>query len=181
MSDIITFLSDEFNTIRQSAFMVLPATAFTAAVEYLGTGKEALITWLVLSTIDCIFGIVVAIGTQSFKVKKMYRWVGRVFLQLLTVFLFAALCHMFEVSAGVELVLTSWVLFFYACLDVSSICNKLVFFGLLPKPVFVILKMLRHRFSKAFGAAFDSPEFAEEIEQALKEHHEQKVSLAKEN
>lgn len=175
MSGILSFLRDELCTIKQGAIMVIPATALTAAIEYLGSGCEALITWLVLATLDSVFGIIVAVVTGRFHVSKMYRWCGRIFLQLMTVYLFAALCAMFTISSGTELVLTSWIFFFYACLDVSSLCNKLVFFGVLPRPILVIMKMLRRKFAKTFATAFDSPEFADEIEQSLKEHREKKI------
>lgn len=147
--------------------MALPATAFTALLTYTGGCAEAFATWCGLSALDLIFGVVLAIVQRRFCITKLYHWVGRVCVQLFSITLFAAILHMLNIVAGIEVVLANWLLFFYALMDFTSIMEKLLLLGFMPKPAFVLLKFLRRRTAKVFAAAMNDEFLAEEIEKSL--------------
>ena len=154
--------------------MAIPASIFTALMTYTGGHAEAFITWCILSSIDLIFGIILAIVKKKFDAHKLYHWVGRICVQLLSIVIFAAILHMLHIAAGIELVFANWLLFFYALMDFTSIMDKLLFLGFMPRPAYVLLKFLRRRSAKVFAAALNDEKMADELEAALKRSKEMK-------
>ena len=154
----------------ESAFMLWPAGFVSTIVTYLGTNEEALLCWVIMSTVDCAFGVIVAVTSGVFCATKLFRWVGKFTVQIILVFLLVMTFRVINLTLGVEQFITNWVLLFFILLDFSSICNKLLYFGLLPRPMLVILKYLRHNFAKAFSTMLNTPGAMEELEKALAEH-----------
>lgn len=158
---------DLWRACEENLMMLVPSALFSSFVSYLGTNGEVLLCWLVMSSVDCIGGIIVAITVKNFCTVKLFKWLGKVFIQLLIVFLLAMTSHVVNITIGIERFLSNWLLLFFILLDFSSFANKLLYFGLLPKPLEIILKALGHKFSKAFETMINTPGAAEELEKVL--------------
>lgn len=167
---MITTVKAVWQNYAENAFMLGPAGFVSSIVTYLGTTEEALLCWVVMSTVDCVFGVIVAVTSGSFCGVKLFRWVGKFTVQILLVFLLVLTFKVINLTLGIEQFITNWVLLFFILLDFSSLCNKLLYFGLLPKPLLIILKHLRHRFAKSFSSMLNTPGAMEELEKALAEH-----------
>lgn len=150
--------------------MIYPAAFISSVVTYLDTTEETLLCWVLLSTLDCVFGIIVAVTSGAFCAVKLFKWVSKFTVQLLLILLLVMTFHVINLTLGVEHFITNWVLLFFILLDFSSLANKLLYFGLLPKPLIIILKYLRHNFAKAFSTMLHTPGAMEELEKALAEH-----------
>ena len=156
--------------------MLIPSAIVSSVLTYLGTQGEVLLCWLVMSTVDCMAGIIVAVTSSTFKTSKLFRWVGKVFMELLLVVLLAMLCRVVNITLGIEQFLSNWILLFFILLDFSSICNKLLYFGILPTPFKIILKYLRHNFAKSFSVMLNTPGAMEELEKALEQKDQPSVA-----
>lgn len=160
----------------ENTAMIFPAGLVSSIVTYLETTEEVLICWVVMSTTDCLFGILVAITSATFQPLKLFKWVSKFTVQVLLVCLLVMTFKAVNITLGVEQFITNWVLLFFILLDFSSLANKLLYFGLLPRPVIIILKYLRHRFAKAFSSMLDTPGAMEELEKALADYESAKSS-----
>lgn len=166
---MLDIVRTQFNgAVSSFPMTVVPATLLTSLQTYTGGHLEAFITWCILSAGDLVFGVILAIVQHKFCARKLYHWAGRVLVQLLSVFIFAAVLRMFTLAAGVELFFANWLLFFFALMDATSILNKLLVLGFMPKPAYVILKMLRRRSSRVFATLMDDPDMARELERSLR-------------
>lgn len=145
------------------------ATLFASLLAYTGSSGEAFILWVCISTLDMIFGVVVSIVHSSFCAKKLYNWVFKIFIQLLTIVVFAAVLRMFAIASGVNVFIASWLLLFFGLMDVSSILDKFLQLGYLPKPASILLGFLRRRSSKVFAAMVNDPRLEREMREALGE------------
>lgn len=147
--------------------MSVPATALAAFTSYFQASGEAFILWICLSTLDLIFGMVLAVVNSSFKVSRLYHWVFKICIQMLTIVLFAVVLRMFAIASGVQLFFESWLLLFFGLLDFSSIMDKFLQLGYLPKPAYVLLKFMRKRSAKMFAAMVNEPRLEREMRKAL--------------
>lgn len=174
---MLDILRSQFNgAVESFPVMALPAAVFTAFLTYTGGHAEAFVTWCLLSALDFVLGIIVAIVDRKFNARKLYHWVGRVFVQLLSIALFAAILRLLTITAGVELIFANWLLFFYALMDFTSIMDKLLFLGFMPRPAYMLLKFLRRRSARVFAAALNDDGLADELEEALKRNKDMKKS-----
>lgn len=148
--------------------MFVPSSIFAFLLEYTGAHAEAFVAWCILTAADLVFGISVAVIQGNFKISKLYHWVGKTFVQLLTIMIFAVVLRSFAIASGVSLFFANWIIMFYILLDASSLLDKFVLLGLLPTPIIVLLSFLRKRVSKSFAVMAGEPKLARELENALK-------------
>jgi len=166
---MLNVIREQFaGAVESFHIMAVPASIFTALMTYTGGHAEAFITWCILSSFDLVFGVILAIVKKKFDARKLYHWVGRVCVQLLSIVIFAAILRMLHIAAGIELVFANWLLFFYALMDFTSIMDKLLILGFMPRPAYMLLKFLRRRSAKVFAAAMNEEGMADELEAALK-------------
>lgn len=145
----------------------IPSATFAAILSYTGSSGEAFILWACVSTLDMILGVVLAIVDGAFSVRRLYNWVFKIFIQLLTIVLFAAILRMFAIASGVQLFFASWLLLFYGLMDFSSIMEKFLRLGFLPAPAKVLLNFMRRRSAKIFAAMVNEPRLEKEMREAL--------------
>ena len=158
--------------------LAIPSTLFATLLSYTGCSGEAFVLWVCISTLDMIFGVILSIVDKCFKVSKLYNWVFKIFIQLLTIVLFAAILRMVAITAGIELFVVSWLLLFFALMDFSSIMEKFLRLGYLPKPAQILLGLMRKRSAKVLAAMVNEPELEKQMREALGEK-EKKVNLDK--
>lgn len=143
------------------------AGLISSLLSFTGMDREALLIWLFVTTFDLALGIALAIMNRKFNVAKMYKWVIKVLMQILVIVCIAGCMRSLEITTGIRLFFSNWILLFYILLDTSSAFSKLAFLGLLPKPAFVLLKIFKARTSKVFLSLVDDPELAKEMSVAL--------------
>lgn len=155
--------------IMDSWYMIFPSALLAWVLEYTGAHAEAFVTWCVLSAADLVIGTIVAVVQGVFKASRLYHWVEKTFVQLLSVFIFAAVLRTLAIASGVELFVANWLLLFYCFLDASSLLEKFVQMGWMPSVALVLLKFMRRRTTNAFAAMAGDPKLAAEMEKALVE------------
>lgn len=161
-------ITGQWQTIRENATMLVPSAVLTALLEYSGGEAEAFITWFLLSCLDCVLGIAIAVSHKTFCTHKLYHWVGRVFFQLLSIFLFAGVLSVLKIAANVDIMVANWLLFFYAFIDFSAVMDKIILLGFLPKPVYALVSCIRRRAVRVFSTALNDEKLGAELNAALK-------------
>ena len=124
-------LNSLWQGLSENFFMLVPAAFISSVVTYLGTNGEVLLCWIIMSTVDCIFGIAVACTSGTFNTTKLYHWVGKVFVQLLLIFLLAMLFHVVNITLGIEHFVTNWLLLFFILLVNLLFSFSLIIFSLI--------------------------------------------------
>ena len=154
-----------------ASFPAIPTvtTLFAAILSYTGCSGEAFVLWACISTLDMIFGVIVSVVQGAFCSRRLYSWVFKIFIQLLTIFTFTAILRMFTLASGVELFFASWLLLFFGLMDFSSVLEKFLVLGYLPKPAQIMLSFMRRRSAKIFAAMVNEPQLEEEMRKALGE------------
>lgn len=144
------------------------ASAVTAFIEYTGGDGRAFMLWLAFSMIDCVLGVFRAVLWRQFSQGKLYRWFFKIATQIVIIMLFAMMLDMVRITAGIELVLTNWLVLFFAFFDFSTSIDKLISLHVpIPKVVLTLLGVLRHRLAKATAVVIGAEDSADEIEDAL--------------
>lgn len=157
------------NILDSFPFVPAVSTLVAALLSYTGCSGEAFVLWACISTLDMVFGVVLSIVAGSFCAKKLYNWVFKIFIQLLTILAFTAMLRMFTIASGVELFFASWLLLFFGLMDFSSVMEKFVKLGYLPKPAIILLSLMRRRSAKVFAAMVNEPQLEKEMREALGE------------
>lgn len=147
--------------------MGIPAMLLASLTSYTGASGEAFLIWIIVSTIDMVFGVIYSILSSNFSATKLYKWVFKIFVQLITIVIFAGVLRAFKLASDVELFFGSWILFFYILMDATSIFDKMLLLGVLPKPAYVFFSFFKKRSLKVMTAAFDDPNLVKELEKAL--------------
>ena len=137
-------------------------------LHYTGSDVETVVVWLVFSTVDCLLGITIGVLNKQFSIPKLYRWVGKIFVQLVIILMFSAMLRAVSHTANVELALTNWIICLFAFFDFTTAIDKLLILKVpVPKFVLTVLALLRKRISRTVATAVGSEEDAEKIEASL--------------
>lgn len=171
MSDYMCFLRSSWSQLMDNfSISAILATVVTIALDYTGAESEAVILWLVLSMTDCVLGIVRAVVLGEFSARKLHRWTWKIGTQMLIIVLFASMLRLFRIASGHELVLTNWLLCFFAFFDFSTTIDKLLSLGF-PVPHFVrqLLSLMRRRIARAVAGLVGGDEAdAGKLESAMR-------------
>lgn len=148
------------------------STLTVTFLNYTGATVETVLIWLVFSTIDCLLGITIAVLHNLFSARKLYQWVGKIFVQLVIILMFAAMLRAVSHTASIELVLTDWIICLFAFFDFTTAIDKLLVLKVpVPRFVSVVLALLRKRLSRTVATAVGSEneEDVQKIEESLAE------------
>lgn len=170
---LVDTFKDQLVSIKEAYMMGVPAMLLAALTSYTGASGESFLIWIIVSSLDLVFGVICAIMYGKFDASKLYKWVFKIFVQLVTVIIFAGVLRAFKLAADVELFFGSWILFFYIMMDATSIFDKMLLLGVLPKPAYVFFSFFRKRSIKVLTAAFNDPDLVKELEKVIdtKQHN----------
>ena len=146
------------------------STLTTMFLQYTGSNVETVVIWLAFSTVDCILGMTIGILTKKFSVRKLYKWVWKIFVQLTIILMFAAMLRAVTLTANIELMLTNWIVCLFAFFDFTTAIDKLLILKVpVPKFMLAVLALLRKRISRTVATAVgtEDEEDARRLEAAL--------------
>lgn len=146
------------------------ATITSVALDYTGADVEAFILWLVFSSVDCCLGMFRAVIWREFNAQKLAHWTWKVGTQIAVILLFVMMARLVHIASGKELILTNWLLCFFAFFDFSACLDKLVSLNCpVPRPVLKLLAFFRKIFSRRLADVVSATEEETRIlENALK-------------
>lgn len=171
VNDYLSFLQSSWSKVVDNfSSSAIFATITTAALDYTGADKEALLLWIVFSTADCMLGIFRAVVWHDFDSHKLYRWTWKIGTQLAVIVLFVMMARLVHIASGKELLLTNWLLCFFAFFDFSACLDKLISLNCpVPQPLLKLLAFFRKIFSRRLADAVNATEEETKmLEHALK-------------
>ena len=171
MNDYMSYLHSSWSKVVDNfSISAIFATVTSAALDYTGADVEAFILWLLFSSLDCCLGLFRAIIWRDFNAQKLAHWTWKVGTQIAVILLFVMMARLVHIASGKELLLTNWLLCFFAFFDFSSCIDKLISLNCpVPRPVMKLLTFFRKMFSRRLADVVNATEDeARQLENALK-------------
>lgn len=160
MDGYMSYLHNAWRSVVDNfSISAIFATITTAALDYTGADVEAFILWLLFSSLDCCLGLFRAVIWREFDAHKLGHWTWKIGTQITVILLFVMMTRLVRIASGKELILTNWLLCFFAFFDFSACIDKLISLNCpVPKPLLKLLSFSRKLFSRRLADVVSATE-----------------------
>lgn len=163
---VLSFMEQLFYMTHIKTGLAFIAAAFT---HWFFGNVIVLYLYLGFVTFDLLVGIVFYTVIKQFRQIKLWSFFGKLLGCFLSIVILGGLAHALFQVTGLTIGVVNWLLFIFIIVEAASITEKLHVIGVFNHyPVVTrIIKLFRKYTAKKLCDLFESPEMAEEIEQAL--------------